>query len=381
MQKIYLDYAATTPMDKEVVKAMEPYFSDTFGNPSSIHQFGQESLKGMDQARENIAKFFNSEPSEVVFTSGATEANNLALKGVIYAHKGETIPHLITSQIEHPCVLNTARWLEQQGLAEVSYLPINQDGLIELDDLKKAIKSNTVLVSIMYVNNEIGTIQPIKEIGELLKEKNIIFHTDAVQAINYLNCDVQDLGVDLLSFSGHKIYGPKGIGALIVKQGTKLTKIQHGGEQENHFRAGTHNVPAIIGLAKAVELIKSYPQIKELRDYLWQGLQKIDDISLNGTLDQRIENNLNVSFNKVEGEGVLMSLDLEGIAASSGSACASGSLESSHVILALTNKDHLRSHASIRFTLGKDTKKEDIDYLLQKLPDIITRLRKISPFK
>lgn len=386
---IYLDYAATTPLDPRVLKAMAPYFTKMFANAMSQHQSGQAAKQAVDTARQQVADFLACSSSEVYFTSGATESNNLALKGLIYALDSKEKPHLIISSIEHHCVLETAAWLEKQNLAEVTHLPINAEGIVDLAQLQKSLKKNTVLVSVMYVNNEIGTIQPIKEISCLVKKYNpkIILHTDAVQAINYLNCRVNELGVDLLSFSGHKIYGPKGVGVLYKRKGVKLAKIQQGGEQEFGLRAGTHNVPGIVGLGAAIKIVqaegaKNAKKIQALRDLLWQGINKnISDVVLNGSLVQRVPNNLNVSFKKVEGEGVLISLDLESIEVSTGSACASGSLDPSHVILALSHGDHLRAHASVRFSLGKHTTKAEISTVIKKLPALIARLRKISPFK
>jgi cysteine desulfurase len=394
--RVYLDNAATTPMDPRVLKAMLLYFKDNFGNAMSVHQFGQEALAGVEQAREQVAKFLYCEPQEIIFTSGATESNNLVLKGIVDAYRGKGKPHIVTTAIEHHCVLETAEYLQKKGLAEVTFIQPNKDGIVSSQAVKNAIKQNTVLVSVMYVNNEIGTIQPIREIGKIIKQKNLksynlnlitYFHTDAVQAINYLNCDVQKLGVDLLSFSGHKIYGPKGIGVLFIKKGTKINKIQHGGEQETGMRAGTHNVPSIVGLGKAVELLnhegtKNTENTKILRDYLWKGIKKnIPNIVLNGSLTKRVPNNLNVSFKNVEGEGILIALDLEGIAVSTGSACSSGSLEPSYVMMAISRNDHLRSHSSVRFSLNKYTTKKDIDYVLRKLPIVIKQLRVMSPFK
>lgn len=385
--KVYLDNAATTAVDHRVLKAMLPYFRQNFGNAMSVHQYGQEALAAVEKARETIADFLHCQQQEVIFTSGATESNNLALKGVVDAYSGPGKPHIIISAIEHHCVLETAEYLEKKGLADVTYIQPNTDGIVSVADITKAIKKNTILVSVMYVNNEIGTIQPIVEIGNILKGRGIVFHTDAVQAINYLNCNVQKLGVDLLSFSGHKIYGPKGIGALYIRPGIKIQKIMLGGEQEFGRRAGTHNVPAIVGMGKAVELLKLEntkfsKNIKSLRDYLWRGIKKnIPQVILNGSLIKRVPNNLNVSFKNVEGEGILIALDLEGVAVSTGSACSSGSLEPSHVMMAISKKDHLRSHSSVRFSLSKHTTKKDIDYVLTKLPKIISKLRMISPFK
>ena len=387
---VYLDYAATTPVDPAVKEAMEPYLLEIFGNPMSVHSFGQEAVKSVDQSREKVASFLNCKANEIIFTSGATESNNLAIRGVFNVAKGKyKKPHIITSSIEHPCVINTCKNLSANQ-AEVTFIPINKGGLIRVDKIEQAIKNETVLVSIMYANNEIGTIQPIKEMGEMIKKINkersgdhkIIFHTDAVQAVNYLECDVNKLKVDLLSLSGHKIYGPKGIGALYIKKDTPIKKIQFGGEQEYNLRAGTHNVPGIVGLGKAIELVGSKERIeliKGLRDKLIDGLLgSIEKSRLNGSREKRLPNNANLSFEGVEGEGIILSLDMEGIAVSTGSACSSGSLEPSHVLMALY-RNPLLAHASVRFTLGKETKKEDIEVVLKTLPNIIKRLRKISP--
>ncbi|MFA5777553.1 MAG: cysteine desulfurase family protein [Parcubacteria group bacterium] len=395
MKKIYLDNAATTQVDPEVLKAMLPYFSEKFGNPMSIHGFGQEALEAIDKARKQAADFLNSDPEEIIFTSGATESNNLAIKGVIkkyfYFNKDtKTKPHIVTTVFEHHCVLETIKFLEKSGQAEVTYLPTYEEGIVRLEDVKNALKPNTILVSIMYVNNEIGTVQPIAEIGELIRNHNsqlsdlrsqILFHTDATQAAGYFNCDVEKLGVDMLSLSGHKIYGPKGIGALYIKKGTPIAKIQDGGEQEFGMRAGTHNVPGIVGLGKAIELLetKSHnPQTAKLRDYfIDKVLKEIPNSYLNGSKEKRSPNNINFRFDNVEGESLVMSLDMEGIATSTGSACSSGTLEPSHVLLALGLKPE-QAHGSLRLTLGKDTTKEEIDYAFDKLAGIVSKLRKIS---
>ena len=401
MKKIYLDHAATTPTDKKVLDEMMPYFSQKFGNPSSIHQFGQEALEAVDKARQQVADFLGCSSSEIIFTSGATESNNMTIKGVIKASNVEN-PHIITSAIEHPCILNSCKEAEKEG-SEVAYLGVDKDGIIDLEDIEKAIKENTILISIMYANNEVGTIEPIAEIGKLLKKINsereenklpkIYFHTDAVQAINYLDCNIDNLGVDLLSLSGHKIYGPKGVGVLYVRQGTKIKSIQHGGEQENNFRAGTHNVPGIVGLGKAISLIpvetrqclvsttlriKKIKEIEKLRDYfIDEVLKNITDARLNGSKEFRLPHNVNFSFKGIEGESLLIMLDQDGIAVSTGSACSSASLEPSHVLTAMKIPPEI-AHASIRFTLGKDTTKEDIDYTLKVLKEKIKKLRKIS---
>ena len=390
MKKIYLDHAATTPTDKKVLDEMMPYFSQKFGNPSSIHQFGQEALEAVDKARQQVADFLGCSSSEIIFTSGATESNNMTIKGVIKASNVEN-PHIITSAIEHHCVLNSCKEAEKEKI-EVVYLGVDKNGIIDLEDIEKAIKENTILISIMYANNEVGTIEPIAEIGKLLKKVNlereenklpkIYFHTDAVQAINYLDCDVDNLGVDLLSLSGHKIYGPKGVGALYVRQGTKIKAIQDGGEQENNLRAGTHNVPGIVGLGKAISLISEnrsrIKEIKKLRDYfIGEVLKNITDARLNGSKEFRLPHNVNFSFKGIEGESLLIMLDQDGIAVSTGSACSSASLEPSHVLTAMKIPPEI-AHASIRFTLGKDTTKEDIDYTLKVLKEKIKKLREIS---
>ena len=399
MKKIYLDHAATTPMDKKVLDKMMPYFSQKFGNPSSIHQFGQEALEAVNKARQQVADFLDCSSPEIVFTSGATESNNMTIKGIIKASNIRN-PHIITSSIEHHCVLNSCKEAEKEGV-EISYLKVDKYGIINLEDLKNAIKENTILISIMYANNEVGTIEPIAEIGEILgkinleREKNklpkIYFHTDAVQAINYLDCDVDNLGVDLLSLSGHKIYGPKGVGVLYIKQGTKIKSIQNGGEQENNLRAGTHNVPGIVGLGEAIFLIpvetrqrlvsttgNKIKEIKKLRDYfIDEVLKNIPDSQLNGSEEFRLPHNINISFKGVEGESLLMMLDQEGIAVSTGSACSSTSLEPSHVLTAMGIPPEI-AHASIRFTLGKETTKEELNYVLKILIKKIKKLREIS---
>ncbi|MDF1497826.1 MAG: cysteine desulfurase family protein [Patescibacteria group bacterium] len=391
MKKIYLDYAATTPVDKKVLVEMMPYFAKKFGNPSSVHQFGQEALEGVDNARLKVADFLHCLVNEVIFTSGATESNNLAIKGVIKATQIEN-PHIITSAIEHHCVLNACQTVQKDKIAEVSFVKVNKDGIINVGDIKNVIKDNTILVSIMYANNEVGTIQPIAEIGKMLKEINIdreknnlsriYFHTDAVQAVNYLDCDVNKLGVDFLSLSGHKIYGPKGIGVLYIRQESKIKSIQQGGEQEYNLRAGTHNVPCIVGIGKAISLVienrKKMADIKKLRDYMIDKvLKNISGSQLNGSKELRLPHNINISFKGIEGESLLMMFDQEGIAVSTGSACSSASLAPSHVLSAMGIPPEI-AHASIRFTLGKETTKENIDYTLKVLIEKIKRLRKIS---
>lgn len=384
---IYLDNAAATPCDRAVFKAMEPYFCEKFGNPNSLHSFGQEAKQGIRQARRLMADFLNCDCAEIFFTSGATESNNWALKGVAQALKKQG-NHIITTEIEHPCILATAEYLAKQGF-KITYLKPQKNGIVKISDIEKAITKKTVLISVMYANNEIGTIQPISEIGRLVKKikkqnKQIFpfFHTDAAQAVNYLDCNVEKLGVDLLSLSGHKIYGPKGIGALYIKKRIPIAPFMHGGHQEKGLRAGTLNVPAIVGIGKAIELVEKYQtknsETEQLRDYLIENiLKKISGSQLNGDKKNRLPNSVNFSFRGVEGESVLMMLDAEGIAASTGSACASASLESSHVLLAL-GLPHILSHSSIRITLGRQTTKKEIDYLLKVLPQIIEKIRKIT---
>lgn len=389
--KIYLDYAATTPVDKEVLKEMLPYFSEKFGNASSIHAFGQTAQQALDKARLQVAKFLSATPSEIVFTSGATESNNLAIKGIVksYYTKFTNKPHIITTAFEHHCVLDTCKALEKENLVEVTYIKPASDGVMRINDIKKAIKKNTILISVMYVNNEIGTVQPIKEIGQLVKIINsqrgdndfkLQFHTDATQGVNYFDCNVQKLGVNLLSMSAHKIYGPKGTGVLFIKKGTPIKKVQDGGDQEYKMRAGTQNVPGIVGLGKAISMIseKKNKEILKLRDYLIKKvLQEIPKVKLNGSKIKRSPNNANFSFADVEGEGLLLSLDMEGIACSTGSACSSGALAPSHVLLSIGLKPE-QAHGSLRISIGKYTTKKEIDIAIIKLKETVKRLRKIS---
>jgi cysteine desulfurase len=407
MKKIYFDYSATTPMDKRVFETMRPYFTNKFGNPSSIHSFGQEAMAGVDKAREQVAKFLNCEPAEIIFTSGATESNNLAIRGVVKLLKkqGASRPHVITSLIEHPAILEPCHELEKEGV-EVSYLPVKNNGVVDLEKFKKAVKDNTVLVSIMHVNNETGAVQPIREIGKIIKKINekklknwkntrpalrkerprpIYFHTDATQAVNYFNCDTKWNFVDLLSLSGHKIHGPKGVGVLYIKTGTPLAPIQTGGHQENNLRSGTYNAPGIVGLGKAVELLdkksvaKNNLKIKKLRDMLVVELQKrIPNTVLNTDRENSTPAHANILFLGAEGESILISLDLAGIAVSTGSACASGKLDPSHVLLAMGVKPE-DAHSSIRFSLGKYTTEAEIKKTIKILPPIIKKLRAMSP--
>lgn len=387
-KKVYLDHSATTPVDPEVKKAMDKYQIEVFGNASSMHSFGQKAAKGVEWSRDVIAKFLNCQPKEVYFTSGATEANNIVIFGI--AKPGD---HIITSTIEHPAILETCQEAEKRGV-EVTYVNTDSRGIVLFDEIKKTIKENTVLISIMYVNNEIGTIQPIKDIGGQIKninskrDKKIYFHTDAVQAANYCDLDINNLGVDALSLSGHKIYGPKGIGILFVRQGVNIKPIQFGGHHEAGLRPGTLNTSGIVGVGKAVELLldksrqaKINSRTKKLRDKLIKEIpKKIPETYISGDLDRRIQANAHFCFAKVEGESILLSLDFEGIAVSTGSACSSGSLKPSHVLLAIGIPVEL-SHGSLRITLGKDNTEADINKLIKVLPPIITKLRKMSPLK
>jgi cysteine desulfurase len=395
---IYLDHAATTPTDKRVVEALLPFLCDKFGNPSSQHFKGQESLIAIDNARESISKYLNCSPQEIIFTSGATESDNLILKGSILASRKlgffkDKKPHIITSNIEHPAILETLETLKREQHAEITLIKVNSEGLINPEDIKKEIKPNTVLVSIMYANNEIGTIQPITAIGKMLKRINekrqkeklpkIAFHSDAVQGIGYLESDVKKLFLDSLSLSAHKIYGPKGIGLLYVKKGTRLQRIQDGGEQEYRLRAGTLNTPGIVGMAKALEINQKEKEennqrMRSLRDNLIDKvLSQIPNSRLNGSPEYRIPSNANFSFKGVEGEGIMLFLSEQEIAVSTGSACSSGSLEPSHVIEAL-GLHGFDAHSSLRISLGKDTTQTEIDQTVEALKKTIQKLQKIS---
>ena len=382
MKPVYFDYAATTPCDPEVVAAMLPYFHDRFGNPASMHAFGQQTKGAVEEARERIAAFLGAAPGEIVFTSGGTESNNMAVKGVVYARRGKG-NHIITSRIEHHAVLEPCHFLEKEGF-EITILPVDGDGLVDPDEVRKAITGKTILISIMHANNEIGTVQPIAEIGRIARERGIPLHTDAVQTLGHLPFTVNDLNVDLLSASAHKLYGPKGVGILYVRKGTRLTPFMHGGDQENRRRASTHNVPGIVGFGKAVSLAQIHREdegraLSAFRDKLIEGFQeRMDQVKLNGHPTRRLPNNVNISVAHVEGEGMLLSLDMLGIACSTGSACSSSSLEPSHVLMAI-GLPHELAHGSLRFTLGRPTTMADIDRLLEVLPPVVQRLRAVSP--
>ncbi|WP_027634102.1 cysteine desulfurase NifS [Clostridium hydrogeniformans] len=380
---VYMDYAATTYVKEEVLKEMMPYFTEHYGNPSSAYSISRETKKAIDIARTKVSKAINSDSSEVYFTAGGAEADNWAIKGIAFAHanKGR---HIITTKIEHHGLLHACEWLEKNGF-EVTYLDVNEEGLVDVDKLKAAIKDDTILVSIMFANNEIGTIQPIKEIGEICKEKKIIFHTDAVQAIGHIPVDVKEMNIDLLSLAAHKIYGPKGVGALYIRKGIKIDNLIHGGGQERARRAGTENVPGIVGLGKAIEIAienmeEESKRLTVLREKLINGiLETIPYTRLNGPKgDKRLPGNVNVCFRFIEGEGILLSLDYEGICGSSGSACTSGALDPSHVLLSI-GLDHETSHGSLRLSLGETNTEEEVNYVLEKLPPIIERLRNMSP--
>ena len=378
---IYLDNAATTATRPQVLEAMLPYFTQHFGNPSSIHSAGRDTRRAVENARRQVAAALGCEPREIYFTAGGSESDNWAIRcaGRVTDGKGK---HIITSSIEHHAVLHSCAYMEKQGY-RVTYLPVDADGLVSVEDVKNAICDDTVLITIMTANNEIGTIQPIREIGRLAREKGILFHTDAVQAVGAIPLDVNDLTVDMLSLSGHKFHAPKGVGALYIRRGTKISNLIYGGAQERGLRAGTENVPGIVGLGKAIELavaeLPQYgPRLTALRDKLIDGiLSAIPDVRLNGHRTQRLPGNVNVSVRYVEGEALLMRLDLAGVQASSGSACTSGSLDPSHVLLAI-GLPHEIAHGSLRLSLGSETTEADVDYVLKVLPDIVQKLRAMS---
>lgn len=382
-ERIYFDHAATTGVDPKVLEAMLPYFSQNFGNPSSIHSFGRETRKVIEEARQIVATEIGAAaPNEIYFTGSGSESDNMALRGVAEAYRDKG-RHIITSAIEHHAVLDTCHYLEKNGY-KVTYLPVDADGLVHPDALVEALTPETILVSIMHANNEIGTIQPIAEIGKILRERKILFHTDAVQTMGTIPVNVQDLQVDLLSMAAHKFYGPKGTGALYIRRGVKVNPLIYGGAQERNRRAGTENIAGIVGLAKALQLANSHleenrARITELRDYLIDRvLSEMDYVRLNGHRTLRLPGNANFSFDFIEGESLLLNLDLKGIAASSGSACTSGSLEPSHVLLGL-GLCHETAHGSLRISLGKGNTREEVDYLMSVLPEIVGKLRAMSP--
>ncbi|MGL4548088.1 cysteine desulfurase NifS, partial [Eubacterium aggregans] len=382
MKRIYLDNAATTPVDERVLPEMLPYFSEYYGNPSSVYQEGHEAKRAVENARRQVADSIGADPKEVYFTAGGSESDNWAIKGVARKNRKKG-NHIITTTIEHHAVLHTCQTLEREGF-EVTYLPVDEYGLISLEDLKAAIRDETILVSIMFANNEIGTVEPIKAIAEIVKPKGIIFHTDAVQALGNIPIDVKDLNVDLMSLSSHKSYGPKGVAALYIRKGVPIENLIDGGAQERRRRAGTENTPAIVGFGKAAELASeemdaNIAHMKDLRDALIEGVMtKIPQVRLNGHPTERLPGNANFCFEYIEGESILLSLDLIGVAGSSGSACTSGSLDPSHVLLAIGLPAGI-AHGSLRLTIGRHTTREDIDFVVDNLVTIIERLRMMSP--
>ncbi|MDD7523450.1 MAG: cysteine desulfurase NifS [Clostridiales bacterium] len=382
MKRVYMDNAATTALRRDVLDAMMPYLTDIYGNPSSLHYFGQEAHKAVENARHQVASALNAEDNEIVFTGCGTEADNMALKGIAekYQSKGK---HIITSSVEHHAILHTCEYLEKHGF-EVTYLPVDEYGMVKAEQVRDAIRSDTILVSIMFANNEVGTIMPIKEIGAVCREKGVFFHTDAVQAVGHVAIDVKAMNIDLLSLSAHKLHGPKGVGALYIRKGIVVPPLLHGGAQERRKRAGTENVAGIVGLGKAIEIACSdiegtSKRMCYLRDKLINGIEaSIPEVKLNGHRTERLPGNVNFSIKYIEGESILLMLDINGIAASSGSACTSGSLDPSHVLLAM-GMPHETAHGSLRLTLGDDTTEDDIDYVLEVLPEIVVKLRKMSP--
>lgn len=380
---IYLDNNATTPTDERVVEVMLPYFCKKYGNPSSIYKLANESETAKEEARDKVAKLLNAKPYEIVFTGCGTESDNFAIKGTAFANRKKG-NHIITSSIEHHAVLNACKWLEKQDF-EVTYIGVDKYGVVNLDELCKAITDKTILISIMHANNEVGTIEPIKEIADIAKDNGIYFHIDAVQTVGKLPIDVNDLSVDLLSMSGHKFYGPKGVGALYIRKGTKIDSLLHGGHHERNRRAGTENVPGIVGLGKASEIAmeefeEEERRVKKLRDRLEKGLmEKIDDVIINGHPERRLPSTLNICIKYVEGESILLQLNHNGIAASSGSACTSGSFEPSHVLTSMGIPPEV-AHGSLRFSVGRSNTEKDIDKVIEVLPPIVENLREMSPF-
>jgi cysteine desulfurase len=379
-RRVYLDHNASTPVHPEVVAAMVPYFSERFGNPSSVHGFGREARDGIEAAREQIAQFLRVGKDEVVFTSGGTESDNFAVKGVAAA-RGRG--HLITSRIEHHAVLRTGQTLERQGF-EVTYLPVDGFGMVDPDDVRRAIRPDTILVSIMHANSEVGTIQPVAAIGQTARERGVPFHVDAVQTFGKLPIDLDASGIDLLSFSGHKIYGPKGIAGLYVRKGTRMVAVQHGGDHERRRRAGTENVPGIVGLGKAVELRErdmadEAERLQALRDRLWEGVHgRVPDVRLNGHPTARLPGTCNLSFRDVESESIVLGLDLRGVAVSAGSACTSGNVEPSYVLVAM-GVELPWAVGAVRCSLGRGTTAADIDHVIECLESVVAKLRELSP--
>lgn len=383
MKKIYLDYAATTPVDPRVLKAMAPYFDRDFGNASSLYSMGQQARIAMENSRKKMAKIINANPDEIVFTSGGTESDNLALTGIALANKDKG-KHIITSKIEHKAVIETCEFLEKQGF-KITYLDVDKYGFIDPEQLRKSIKKETILVSIMHANNEIGTLEPIGEIGKICREKGVYFHTDAVQSFCKIPIDVKKMNIDLLSASSHKIYGPKGVGLLYVRKGIKLEALLHGGGHESGRRSGTENVAGIVGFTKAAEIAnaemkKEGERLAKMRKRLVKGLLKVSNSHLNGHPEKRLPGNINLRFDFIEGEAMILKLDMLGIEASTGSACSSRDLKASHVLTSL-GLSPKQAHGSLRITMGRFTKDKDIDYVIKNVPKVVKELRDLSPFK
>jgi cysteine desulfurase len=381
--RVYMDYAATTSVDPRVLEAMKPYFSEKYGNSVSLHKQGREAKEALEESRKTIAAMMNAKPNELIFMGSATESTNMALKGIAFANRKKG-KHIVVSSIEHHCVLEPARWLEKQGF-EITRLPVDNFGFIDITQLENAIKKDTILVSIMHANNEIGTIEDIEKIGKICKEKNVYFHSDAAQSFSKIPIDVKKMNIDLLSISSHKMYGPKGVGGLYIKKGTKIEPLLHGGGHEFRRRSSTVNVAGIVGFAEATriqekEMASDAKKQTVLRDKLINGLLNIEDAHLTGHLTKRLPNNASFWFAYIEGESLLMQLDMNGVSASTGSACSSDSLEASHVLLAIGLKPQ-EAHGSLRLSLGKYTTNEDVNYVLEVVPKSVERLRKISPFK
>jgi len=381
MNRIYLDHAATTPMRREVIEAMQPYLSQYFGNPSSLHHFGKEAANAINDAREKVAQILSARPDEIVFVSGGTESDNLAVLGVAYANRDRG-KHIITTQIEHYAVLEPCRFLEREGW-RVTYLPVDRSGMVDPEDVREAITDETVLISVMHANNEIGTIQPLKEIGAIAKERGVCFHTDAVQTFSHIPIQVDEIHADLLSFSGHKFYGPKGVGGLYVRKGTAIAPHLHGGYQEFRLRAGTENVAGIVGVGKAVQLATlemdaQTAYITALRDRLVKSLLEIEGIRLNGSPIHRLPNNINITVELVDGEAMLINLDFKGIAVSTGSSCTAAGKGPSHVLTAI-GLSYEEARSALRITLGKDNTEREIEYFLEVFKDMLSNLRKMSP--
>jgi cysteine desulfurase len=381
MKEVYLDNAATTKCDERVVKEMLPYFSEKYGNASSTHLKGEEARRAVEEAREIIAKAIGAKYKEIIFTGSGTESNNLALKGLFFANREKGKNHIITTKIEHDCILNSCRWLETQG-AEITYLDVDEDGFVNLKQLENSVNEKTIAVSIIHGNNEIGTIQDLEEIGKICKKKNILFHTDACQSFTKTKLDVNKMNLDLATLNAHKIHGPKGIGALYIRGGVKVIPLLHGGGQEFKLRSSTENVPGIIGFGKSVKISDNNDarKMEKLRDYMIKEILKIPKVEINGAREKRLCNNINICFNNIEGESIGSFLNSKGIFTSTGSACSSHSLEPSHVILAL-GKTPLQANSSVRISISKYTTKEEADYFINELKKIVEKLRKMSPIK